>query len=78
MQWPPTPTSRSQDVNTRMAVCQLDQLKYVNAHLVADNGQLVCVSDIDITEGILGQLAHFGGQVIGLVNDTLLKHPFRR
>ena len=66
--------TRGQDVNTRMAVCQLDQLKYVNAHLVADDGQLVCVSDIDITEGILGQLAHFGGQVVGLVNDTLLKH----
>ena len=57
-----------------MAVCQLDQLKNVNAHLVANDGQLVCVSDIDITEGILGQLAHFGGQVVGLVNDTLLKH----
>ena len=53
-----------------MAVCQLDQLKNVNAHLVADDGQLVCVSDIDITEGVLGQLAHFGGQVVGLVNDT--------
>ena len=53
--------TRGQDVNARMAVCQLDQLKNVNAHLVADDGQLVCVSDVDITEGVLGQLAHFGG-----------------
>ena len=68
--------ARGQDIDARMAVGELDELEYVDAHLVADDGQLVRVSDVDVAEGILGQLAHLGGQVVGLVYDALCRGPF--
>ena len=54
-----------QDVDARMAVGQLDHLPDVEAHAVADHRQLVGEGDVDVAEGVLGQLDQLGGVGVG-------------
>ena len=62
------------DVDPGMAVGQLDQGEDVDAQPVADLAQLVGIGDVDIPEGILHQLAHLGGQIVGDADGALGDH----
>ncbi|MCY1300544.1 hypothetical protein D9M70_501130 [compost metagenome] len=61
--------ARLQDVDARMAVSQTDQFPYIDIEPVADHRQLVGEGDVEVTEAVLGQLAHFSCPEIG--NDAL-------
>ncbi|EEF93744.1 hypothetical protein CATMIT_01623, partial [Catenibacterium mitsuokai DSM 15897] len=61
-----------EDVDARMAVGQPDQFPHVDAELVADDRQLVGEGDVDVAEGVLGELAHLGGARVG--DDALAAH----
>ena len=47
-----------QDVDARVAVGQRDQLENVDVQPVGDDRQLVGQRDVDVAEGVLGQLRH--------------------
>ena len=50
--------ARRMHVDSRMAVCQLNQIKHIDAQPVADLAQLVGVGDVDVAERVFCQLAH--------------------
>ena len=62
------------DVHPGMAVGQLDELEDVDAQPVADLAQLVGIGDVDVAEGVLHQLAHLGGEVVGDADGALGDH----
>ncbi|MNZ37425.1 hypothetical protein D3C78_548700 [compost metagenome] len=57
--------TRLQDIDAGVAVGQGDQFPHIDALLVTDERQFVGKGDIDVTEGVLGQLAHLGGAGFG-------------
>lgn len=61
-----------QDVDARVAVGQADQFPHIDVELVADDGQLVGKSDVDVAEAVFGELAHFCRAGVG--DDAFALH----
>lgn len=57
--------TRLQDIHPGMTIGQTNELPDIDIQLVADNRQLIRERNIDITEAIFRQLAHFSGASIG-------------
>ena len=54
-----------QDINAGMAVGEANHLPYVDAHRIRDEAQFVGEGDVDVPEGVLGELRHLGRAGIG-------------
>lgn len=54
-----------QNVDAGMAVGEADHLPHVDAHRVGNEAQFVGEGDIDVAEGVFGELRHLGRAGIG-------------
>ena len=55
----------AQNIDARVTVGQVDELPHVNAHPLADEGELVGEGDVDVPEGVFRQLGHLRGSDVG-------------
>jgi hypothetical protein len=75
----PTDTwTRLQDLNAGMVIGQLDELPNIDIKFVADNGEFVGKSNVDISERVFSQLAHLGCSGVGRDTFSLDKRFIKR
>ena len=65
---PANPRTRLQNIHARMAICQSNQFPDVDPLIGANQRQLIGEGDIDVTEAIFSQFAHFRRTGVG--HDT--------
>jgi hypothetical protein len=62
---PPHTGARGEDIDARVTVGEADHFPYIEPLPVGDHRKLVGKGDIDVAEGVLDQLGHFGAAYIG-------------